>query len=207
MKKQIISVLLLISLSFQSTYPVFEGLKEKASRLYGKYGKARVNKTVAMIKKYNPKGLITRFKEARKERKAAGKALYFCMFNKCRKVRRNWGVLKYDSERWIEEFTAPEYSKEWINVHTYNSCKSLHCLNEYNRFNAAWNREGELSVGLGIALLLGSITTTMLVAAGVSINVFRNVKRELHEEEEKRIQERIGKHLDIRGLRNPLYEE
>ncbi len=98
MKKQIISLLVLISLSFQFAYPQGvpskpEAQNRKIRALYQKYGKAKVDEALAMIKKYGPWKIAMNYKKAKAAKSQAQKksdvayeAVYICKKKVCGRV-------------------------------------------------------------------------------------------------------------------------
>ena len=188
MKKQIISVLLLISLSFQSAYSISSqvyqvaakgaaGTQQKGSvmqRLARKYGVSKVASAIATIKRYTPRGLITRYKQTKNEYQLANKAYWACLHTHCLHVRKA------------------------------EVCRKEHCSEQENAMDVAYQRYDKLQFNVHLAAQLGLIAATAAAAitAGVVGHKYdQQAKKEarLSGETENRPKEWLGK--------SPFYEE
>ncbi len=179
MKKQIISLLLLISLSFQSTYPAFErvkqtaasiseylkGKKDKMAALYKKFGKKKVDSDIAEIKKQTPKGIIARHNEALEEQWRTFDVYKACVKKSCETEqfkKLNLGA----NRRFCENFGK------------------LHCRKEYLVAVAAEQRAMRSGFLVALAITLGVVVVSLgaTVIGAVAINKMDEKEARLDEQ-------------------------
>ena len=143
MKKSIISLVLVLSFCFQSTYPLFEGLKQKKDQ------------AMKLLKRLKPKGLITRFKEAKKALNAAEQAYISCITKNCNaEYGERFRTLRMVRSGYATRVDRLRYRQANTN---YEICTSDRCANEKRAFEKASSKFGSMVAALTVGIELGVI--------------------------------------------------
>ncbi len=193
MKKQIISLLILISLSFQSTYSISSqeymalakqsdqkpAAKNKLRVLIDKYGVSKVREAIALVKRYKPKGVIARYQDAKKQEEVAENALRVCLKNSC---NQQLGL--------HEGFFGDVFGKRGKG---HTPCASKHCKKELEAYWRAWNRRGNWEAAKMVAGLVGA--GLLFIGTAASFLYFADKadkEARLYEKTEKRPEDWLG---------------
>ena len=152
MKKSIISLVLVLSFCFQSTYPLFEGLKQKKDQ------------AMKLLKRLGPKRLIARYNEAKKKKNEAWKTYSICRTKHCKEeYEKQSNALKLFQAGGSEKQSIV-YRERYNQAYAkFQVCVDDHCTNERNAYNQASDPEGVLyeaivvAMGLGWIVLIGGV--------------------------------------------------
>ena len=145
--------------------------KNKLRMLIDKYGVSKVREALAMIKKYKPKGLIARVKEAQKELEAAKSTFNACIGQHCNQEHREWNRARRIRRRGTYQVGSKGYEEIQAKIKTYMACMKVHCHQEDSAVEGAYRRLDNLGMVIAIAVPLGIFTASSLAGLGVMVLV------------------------------------
>lgn len=145
---------------------------ENLSSVIKKHGKSAVAAAFSIVKKYKPKGLIARYREAVRERREAQSFFERCMSKNCGKEWSEWpeairvktaatqtvGLRRFHREK--------RYEAVREKLKAYDVCGARHCGQRLHVMEKADKREFLLSMFIfGILIPLGVISAVVLGAS------------------------------------------
>ncbi len=116
--------------------------KNKLRMLIDKYGVSKVREAIALVKRYKPKGVIARYKDAKKQEEVTENALRVCLKNSCKQQLGSH-----------ERFFGEVFGRRGKG---HTPCASTHCKKELEAYWRAWNRQGHWEAAKMVAGLVGA---------------------------------------------------